>query len=131
MLQENVELVKRFFEAWNVRDADALAVNTHPQAEILLPRNLIEGGSYIGPEGVRRALADALQTWEETRVIVEVIRDARGQVVVLGRTFNSPTGGPRTETIAGYVIRVQDGKLAYLRPFMSHEDALKAVGLAE
>jgi hypothetical protein len=57
-----VEVVKRFFEAWNVRDADALAGNTHPQAEILLPMNLLEGGSYIGPEGVRRALADALQT---------------------------------------------------------------------
>jgi ketosteroid isomerase-like protein len=131
MSQENVEIVRRFFEAWNVRDADALAEITHPQAEILLPRNLLEGGSYIGPEGVRRALADALQTWEETRVIVEGIREARDQVVVLGRTFNSPPGGPRTETIAGYVIRVQDGKLAYLRPFMSHEDALEAVGLAE
>ena len=76
-------------------------------------------------------MAEALQTWEETRVIVEGIREAGDQVVALGRTVNSPPGGPRTETLAGYVIQVQDGKLAYLRPFMSHEDALKAVGLAE
>jgi ketosteroid isomerase-like protein len=131
MSQENVELVQRFFDAWNARDGDALAENSHREAEILLPRNLLEGGSYIGPDGARRALADALETWEETRVIVEAIREAGDELVVLGRTVNRPPGGPRTETIAGYVIRVQDGKLAHLRPFMSHEEALEAVGLRE
>ena len=131
MSQENVEIVQRFFGAWNARDADALAADAHPQAEILLPRNLLEGGSYAGPEGARRALADALQTWEETQVIVEAIREAGDQVVVLGRTVNTPPGGPRMETIAGYVIRIQDGKIAHLLPFMSHEEALEAVGLSE
>ena len=76
-------------------------------------------------------MADALGTWEETLVIVEAIRETGDQVVVLGRTVNSPPGGPRTETISGYVVRVQDGKLAHLRPFMSHEEALAAVGLSE
>jgi ketosteroid isomerase-like protein len=131
MSQENVTVVQRFFDAWNARDADALADNAHPQAEILLPRNLLEGGSYTGPEGARRALADALETWEETTVTVEAIREAGDQVVVLGRTFNTPPGGPRTETIAGYVVRVQDGKVAHLRPFMSHGEALEAAGLLE
>ena len=131
MSQENVELVRRFFGAWNARDAEALAANAHPQAEILLPRNLLEGGSYAGPEGARRALADALQTWEETQVIVEAIREAGDQVVVLGRTVNTSPGGPRMETIAGYVIRIQDGKIAHLLPFMSHKEALEAVGLRE
>jgi len=131
MSQENVEIVHRFFEAWNARDADALAETAHPQAEIILPRNLLEGGSYAGPEGARRALADALETWEETSVTVEAIREAGDQLVVLGRTVNSPPGGPRTQTSAGYVIRIQDGKLAHLRPFMSHEEALEAVGLRE
>ena len=131
MSRENLELVQRFFDAWNARDADALAENAHRQAEILLQRNLLEGGSYIGPNGARRALADALETWEETHVIVEAIREAGDQVVVLGRTLNRPPGGPSTETIAGYVIRIQDGKVAHLRPFMSYEEALEAVGLRE
>jgi len=131
MSQENVEVAKRFFEAWNARDADALAEIAHGQAEILLPRNLIEGGSYTGPDGARRALSDALETWEETRVIVEEIRETEDRVVALGRTLNRPRGGPRTETMSGYVIRVRDGKVAHLRPFMSHEEALEAAGLRE
>ena len=130
MSRENVDLVQRFLGAWNARDAEALAADAHPRAEILLPRNLIEGGSYAGPEGARRALADALETWEETQVIVDAIRETEDQVVVLGRTFNTPPGGPRTETVAGYVVRVQDGKVAYLRPFMSHEEALEAAGFS-
>ena len=131
MSQETVDLVRRFFGAWNARDADALAADAHPQAEILLPRNLIEGGSYAGPEGARRALADALETWEETQVIVEVIREAGDQIAVLGRTVNTPPGGPRTETVVGYVLRIQDGKVAHVRPFMSHGEALEAAGLTE
>ena len=131
MSQETEKVVQRFFGAWNARDADALADNTHAQGEIILPRNLLEGGSYTGPDGARRALADALETWEETIVTVEGIREADDQLVVLGRTFNTPPDGPRTETVAGYVIRIQDGKLAHLRPYMSHEEALEAVGLSE
>ena len=34
--------------------------------EMLLPRNLIEGGSYKGHEGIRRALADAFETLGST-----------------------------------------------------------------
>jgi hypothetical protein len=70
MSRENVEVAERFIEAWNARDADGLAEVTHPEGEILLPRNLLEGGSYVGPDGARRALADALETWEEAHVVL-------------------------------------------------------------
>ena len=131
MSQENVEVAKRWIAAWNARDADALAEATHPEGEILLPRNLLEGGSYLGPDGARRALADALETWEEAHVTLEAVREAGDQVVLLARTVKMPRGGPRTEYEAGYVVRVRDGKLVHMRPFMSHEEALEAVGLSE
>ena len=131
MSQENVEVAKRFIEAWNARDADGLAEVTHPEGEILLPRNLLEGGSYLGPDGARRALADALETWEEDHATIEAVRETGDQVVVLARTVNMPPGGPRTEYEAGYVVRVKDMKLVHFRPFMSHSEALEAVGLSE
>jgi ketosteroid isomerase-like protein len=127
MTQENVELAKRFYAAWNARDADALAEMAHPRGEILLPRNLLEGGSYIGPEGIRRALADALETWEETLVFVEEVRGEGDQLAVHGRTFNRPRGGPRTETVFWYAMRFREGKLAYFRPCMTYEEAVDAI----
>ena len=106
MSRENVEkVVRRFFEAWNARDADALAENTHAQGEIILPRNLLEGGSYTGPEGARRALADALETWEETTVTVE------------GRTWQALT--------------FRGGKILSFRAYETEAEALEAVGLSE
>ena len=126
-----MEVAEHFIEAWNARDADALAEVTHPEGELLLPRNLLEGGSYLGPDGARRALADALETWEEAHVTVGAVREQGDQVVLLARTVNMPRGGPRTEYEAGYVVRVRDGKVVHLRPFMSHNDALEAVGLSE
>jgi ketosteroid isomerase-like protein len=97
MSRENAEIAKRWIEACNARDADALAEATHPEGEILLPRNLLEGGSYLGPDGARRALADALETWEEAHVRLKAVREAGDQVVLLARTVNMPRGGPRTE----------------------------------
>jgi len=131
MSRENVELARRWIEAWNSRDGGGLAELTHADGEILLPRNLLEGGSYRGPAGASRALADALETWEEAHVAIKDLRDAGDQVVVLARTTNTPPGGPRTEYEAAYVCRVEDGKLADFRPFMSHADALEAAGLRE
>jgi ketosteroid isomerase-like protein len=48
MSQENVETVRRFFEAWNRGDVAAFMRLTRPDGEFLLPRNILEGGSYRG-----------------------------------------------------------------------------------
>ncbi|HWH44480.1 MAG TPA: nuclear transport factor 2 family protein [Thermoleophilaceae bacterium] len=131
MSSANVELGRRFLNAWNERDGATLADSTHADAEILLPRNLLEGGSYRGPEGVVRALADATETWEEVYVEVQEMRQAAGgELVALTRTVNTArSGGPRTAYEAAYVMTARDGKVASLRPYLSHREGLEAVGL--
>ena len=101
--------------------------------ELALPRNLLEGGSYVGPDGARRALADAAETWEEVRVAIEATHDTDDRVVVLARTVNaSKEGGPRMEYEAAYLMKMGDGKLLHLRPFPSHAEPLKGtVGVGE
>ena len=132
MSRENVEVVRRFIQAWNERDSETLAELTHPEGEIVLPRNLLEGGSYLGPDGARRALADAMETWDEVHIEIEATREIGDQVAVLARTVNTAKrGGPRTEYKPAYLMRLRGGKLVYLQPFMSHPEALEAVGLSE
>jgi ketosteroid isomerase-like protein len=132
MSQENVEVARRFIHAWNERDPETLAELTHPEGEILLPRNLLEGGSYVGPDGVRRALSDAQETWEEAHIEIEGTRDIGDQVAILARTVNvAKGGGPRTESKPAYLVSLRAGKLAHLLPFMSHAEALEAAGLRE
>lgn len=131
MSSSNLELGRRFLEAWNERDGATLAAVMHADGEFLLPRNLLEGGSYRGPEGVVRALADAAETWAEVYVDVREIREAAGgELVALTRTVNTArNGGPRTAYEAAYVMTVRDGKVAVLHPYLSHREGLEAVGL--
>jgi len=114
------------------RDLDGWLDCFHPSVEFFLPRNVIEGGSYRGLDGVRRAWADLFEAWDDYRYEQADVRGLDDRVVSLGRATNvGKGGGPSVEYEAAYVAHVEDGKIARWRPFLSHQEALKAVGLAE
>src|SRR5688500_14989336 len=92
MSQENVEVVREVFRAWVERDPEAVVECFHPEVELLLPRNVLEGGSYRGHEGVRRALADVFQTWEDVRFDIREIKAVDDRVIVVGRTTSVGKG---------------------------------------
>jgi ketosteroid isomerase-like protein len=130
MSQENVELALRAIRAWNDRDVEALVAVGDPDGEMLLPRNLLEGGSYRGLDGIRQAVADAFATWEASSLQVEGTRDAGDQIVILGRAVNvAKGGGPRVDYELAVLMATRRGKIVYWRPFLSHAEALEAVGL--
>ena len=132
MSQENVELVRAAVRAFGARDPEGWVNCFHPNVEFLLPRNVMEGGSYRGHEGVRRALADVFETWAAFRFEIQDIRQVHDRVVVLGRAINVGKGdAPAVEYQSAYLAKLRDGKIAYWRPYQSHAEALEAVGLSE
>lgn len=133
MSRENVEtIIHRATNAFSDRDVDAFVDCFDPEAELLLPRNLLEGGSYRGHTGIRQAFADAFETWEEIHLELDDIRVLDDGVVALGRTTNVGKGdAPAVEFESAYLARLRDGKIAYFRPYQSHREALEAVGLQE
>jgi ketosteroid isomerase-like protein len=132
MSQENVEIVRAAFRAFEGRDSEVWVSCFHPSVELLLPRNVLEGGSYRGHAGMRRALADAFETWEEFRFDIQDIREVDDRVVVLGRATAVGKGdAPAVEYQSGYLFKMREGKIAYFRPYQSHGEALEAVGLSE
>lgn len=132
MSQRDAELVRRFIAAWNDGDLDAFERCAHPDVEFLLPRNLLEGGSYRGRSALRRAYADAAESWDQVRVEIDELRHAKDRVVVLARNINvGKRGGPRVEQSSALVIDLRDGLVARARPYQSHREALEAAGLSE
>ena len=130
--EQNVELVERLFGVFARRDLDGWLDCFDPSVEFFLPRNVIEGGSYRGLDGVRRAWADLFEAWDDYRYEQADIRALDDRVVSLGPATNvSKGGGPSVEYQAAYVARVRAGKITQWRPYLSHAEALKAVGLAE
>lgn len=132
MSRENVEMARQMIEAWNRRDPQSFAAVFHPDGELLLPRNLLEGGSYTGEGAIDRAFSDAFATWEHLHAEIEDIRVSGDQVVVLARLVQVVRGGgPRVEYESAYLLSFREGKIAYARPYQSHAEALEAVGLRE
>ena len=133
MPEENVEeIVRRATSAWVDRDVDAFVECFHSEAEMLLPRNVLEGGSYRGHAGIRQAFADAYETWEAFRIELHEVRLLDDGAVALGRTVTVGKGdAPAVEFQSAYVARLRDGKIDYFRPYQSHSEALQAVGLRE
>ena len=132
MSEENVEIVRAALQAFTERDVDALVECFALDAEVRLPRNTLEGGSYKGREGVERALRDAFETWEDILIDVQSIRAVGNQVVVLSRVTN--VGRAETPTVeyeSASVAILRNGKIVHMRPYASHRDALEAAGLSE
>jgi ketosteroid isomerase-like protein len=136
MSQENVETVKRAFEAWEADDLDAFLAELHPEVEwhpSLEPALEGEATMYKGHEGARRAWAEYRgETFERLTPQVEEVRGLGESVLVLGRFV---VAGRAThiefDTEIGEVITFRDGKIATVHDYLSHREALEAAGLSE
>src|SRR3954447_13833071 len=134
MSQKNVEIVKRAIAAFNRRDADGLDEFLTPDCE-WFPAMLreAEGMSFRGRDGLDAYFAAASDTWEEFRLVVEKFRQfGDDRVLGLGRAEGrGRVSGVQVETPWAVVYDFDGDKVSRIRAFLTHAEALKAVGLAE
>ena len=127
MSKENVEVVKRWVDAFNRRDLDALKDTVLPDFAMA---NTIDGNRFEGREGMAAYFVDVDSAWEELRLIYDEYRDLGDRVLTLGRIEGRGRGsGAVVETPQGAVGEFRDGKLSSARSYLDHAEALKAVGL--
>jgi ketosteroid isomerase-like protein len=134
--QENVETVKRAFEAWKADDLDAFLAELHPEVEwhpSLEPALEGEATTYKGHEGARRAWAEYRgETFERLTPQVEEVRDLGETVLVLGRfVVTGRATHLEFDTELGSLGTFRDGKIATVHDYLSHREALEAAGLSE
>jgi ketosteroid isomerase-like protein len=134
--QENVEVVRQSVEAWRRDDFESWLATVDPTVEwqALAIDRLAEGTEsvYRGHEGMRR-LWHFLRIEFDLEVEAQELRDVGDdRVVLLGRfRWRGPSSGIVVESPVGYIITVRDGKVVRAIDYLSHEEALKAVGLEE
>jgi ketosteroid isomerase-like protein len=133
MSRENVEILKRWVDAFNRRDLDALMETVTPDFALLAAMaHTIDGNSFQAREGMEAFFVDVDSAWEELRLIYDEYRDLGDRVLVLGRLEGRGRGsGAVVETPQGAVGVFRDGKLSSARSYLDHAEALKAVGLEE
>jgi ketosteroid isomerase-like protein len=136
MSQANVEVVQAVLEAWQRDDFEAFLSAADPTIEwhTVLER-LVEGSEsfYRGHEGIRRLWHFYRTELEHFEVEAQELRDVGDdRVVLLGKfRWRGLKSGIESESPLGAVITVRRGKMIESIDYLSHEQALKAVGLAE
>ena len=131
MSQENVEVVKAAFEAWNVGDMDALREAYDPDIILRTLEGWPEPGPFVGREAVVRWWEQIRETWDADAIeLISDFIDAGDRVAV--RLIWHGTGrGPEMNMEMTQVTTVRKGKILGTEYFWDHTEALEAVGLSE
>jgi ketosteroid isomerase-like protein len=133
MSQENVEVVKRLYDAFNRDDFDAgLALC---DSEVVIDRSNSIGPdaqTYRGHPGLEQFWSEWKRAWADTRWEIDECIDNGGNVVVLGRLYaRGAASGVSVEANVSQVVVVRGGKVLSSKLFQSRSDALEAAGLPE
>ena len=132
MSQENVEIVRDSFEAWNRGDLNAWLETFDPKVEWHMS-GVFPGldTAYYGHDGVRSFWREFRAGWEEIIPDVEQIIDRGEQVIVLFRFRATGRDGIRVQRPQAICYTVRGGQVVRAENFAGWDEALKAVGLAE
>jgi ketosteroid isomerase-like protein len=132
MSQENVELVRRVFDAFNRRERDTLRALHHPDIEVDWSASPgPESRIYRGGEQVRDFYEDFLDMFERVHLLPERFIDAGDSVVVPNSAELSGRDGIQTVARSTWVFEVRGGRIVRVRFYRQTADALEAVGLRE
>jgi ketosteroid isomerase-like protein len=132
MSQENVEIAKKVFEAWDFGDLDTLRELYHPDVIVWPVEDWPEPGPFVGQEAVIRQGEQMRQTWESvTLELLEDFIDA-GDRVLIRHAWRAVGHGPDSSNLEfTLILTIRKGKVFGFEYFRNHADALEAVGLAE
>ena len=127
MSQENVELVRRIYDAWDAATESARDYIAE-DVEYVNPGYAVEPGTRRGRRALRWC-GIATRTSTSDRELIDAGGD---DVVVLARYAASGRGsGVEVAGEHGYVWTVQEGLAVRFQWFQSAREALEAAGLSE
>jgi ketosteroid isomerase-like protein len=139
MSQENLEIVRRAFEAFNrtyaagTTDLSEFLDFIDPDVEWVPIMAILEGTTYHGHEGMRQWIDDVKRDWVAFEPRPEQFRDlGDDRVLVLGAWRAQGRGGDVLLDIpqAAWLIQIRNGKVVRLQTFTEQKKALEAVGLS-
>lgn len=126
---DNVEVVRRAFEAYKNEDYDALIALADPELEMHgTVGGLTEGTVTRGIEQVRSSLTDDDETWQRVELEAERIVEAGDRVVVLQKELRTgAASGIQLEVHTAVVFELRDGRLLSMHGYMDQDEALRSV----
>jgi ketosteroid isomerase-like protein len=131
MEQDNRELLRLVFEAFNGGDDDRLVAMWHEDAELYAFPGVPDAPDvYRGREGLRSWLGNLRRTFDDVRFEPREItlKGDVGLIEVAASAKGAGSGVP-IEWAAFLVARVRDGKVVRVEAFVDRDEAFELAGL--
>jgi ketosteroid isomerase-like protein len=136
MSEENVEIVRRVYEAVARRDTESVLALYDPDVEVHFAKGTLldrigEAGTSRGHEGLRAFDRELRQAFDDFETNYEELIDAGERVVSVsryrarGRRSGLEIDGP----LQFGIWTIRDGKITRVEWFDSREEAMEAAGL--
>src|SRR5919106_6177473 len=131
MSRENVEVVRRMWDAFLANDFETALSSYDPDVE-WDGTNLPDGEVGRGIDAIVDHISRWSDMWEGWKVEVERVIDAGGeQVIVFIRETGRSTSGLDMDERHAELYRIRDGKIVRRQGFSDPAEALEAAGLSE
>jgi ketosteroid isomerase-like protein len=129
--EENVEVVRAIYGAFNDDDWDAVYRLVDPEFEATFQRGLM-AGTHIGRDSVREILEEQRAAFDRWAVEVERLVESDDQVVAVIQMSVRPKGtDAEIQNRNGWIWTIRDGVAVAMRGFPNPAEALEAAGLRE
>ncbi len=132
MSQENVEIIRKTYEAFAQGGMDAVLGRLHPKVELYPAPDFPGPEVYRGHEGFVAWLEQFGETFEDFRIEPDEFTSVGDQVLVPVRIGGRGKGsGADVEMRRFQVWTLRDGKVVRVDAYQAKAEALEAVGLQE
>ena len=133
MEPDNIGVLRRWLEAVNRRDPEAMAAETHPEFSFIPILAALEGRVYAGEPGIRQWLAEMEDHWDYFETCPEDFEDLGDRVLAFGhwRARGRASGVTLDGQPATWLAHIRDGTLFRQRTYTDRAEALAAAGITE
>jgi ketosteroid isomerase-like protein len=133
MSEENVQVVRRMYDAFERGDFDSALAHFDPNIEWDEPPDNPGARKWHGRNGVERALATWMGAFEDYRYELRELIDCGDDMVLLAawQSGRGKASGVQVSEENFCVFTVRDGKIVRQQMFRHPDEALEAAGLQE
>jgi len=130
MSEENLEVVRRAFMAWQAGAIEQLDELLAPDVE-WRPTPLSDAGHEVfrGPDGVHEWILAVAARRGEVRNEISEVRDVGNRVLVLGHVVERVGEEVRTDAELAWLFELHEGQIVRGEGFVNRAEALRAAGL--
>ena len=133
MSEDDLDVMRRCFDAWNSGDLDTLVDQFHDDAELVTDPSWMEAGTFNGRAAIRSWFEGLRESWEgHDEVVLRELFEVDDKVVarhdwnVCGRA-----SGIEANLNATSINSLREGKIVRQQWYLDYATALKAMGLTE